>query len=124
MKEKHTSALSAAFGISFVWFTTQFGGGFASGAQLKSYFLNYGIWAILIAVGSQAICAIYNWYIAYYARRHGTYNYNSFNKAFYGKYSKIFSPLFELVYIFVLLVVPAVAFATGGSTLTTLTGIQ
>ena len=123
MKAKHTSALSAAFGISFVWFTTQFGGGFASGAQLKSYFLNYGIWAILIAAGSQAICAIYNWYIAYYARKHGTYNYNSFNKAFYGKYSKIFSPLFELVYIFVLLVVPAVAFATGGSTLTTLTGI-
>ena len=120
---KKTTAWSAAFGISFVWFTTQFGGGFASGAQLKSYFLKYGIWAILIAIGSQAICAVYNWYIAYFARRHHTYNYSAFNNAFYGKYSKIFSPLFELVYIFVLLVVPAVAFATGGTTMTVLTGI-
>ena len=115
--------LSAAFGISFVWFTTQFGGGFASGAQLKSYFLNFGIWAILTAVGSQAICGFYNWYIAYFAKKHGTYNYSSFNRAFYGKYAKVFSPLFELVYIFVLLVVPAVAFATGGTTLEVLTGI-
>jgi len=123
VEKKNNSFLSAAFGISFVWFTTQFGGGFASGAQLKSYFLGYGIWAVAAAIGAQAICAFYNWYIAYYARKNGVYNYSSFNHKFYGKYAKIFSPLFELVYIFVLLVVPAVAFATGGTTLETLTGI-
>ena len=115
--------LSIAFGITFVWFTTQFGGGFASGAQLKSYFINYGIWCLLTCVGAQAIAAVYNAYIAYYARKHGTYDYKTFNQKFYGKYSKIFSPLFELVYIFVLLVVPAVAFSTGGTTLEQLTGL-
>ncbi|MCD8037422.1 MAG: hypothetical protein LUE88_08640 [Clostridiales bacterium] len=32
-----------AMGIAFVAFITQFGGGFASGAQIKQYFINYGI---------------------------------------------------------------------------------
>lgn len=115
--------LSAALGITFVWFTTQFGGGFASGAQLKSYFIDYGIFCMFTCIGAQLICAVYNGYIQYYCKKHGLYDYRSFNNAFYGKYSKIFSPLFELVYIFVLLVVPAVAFSTGGATLSNLTGI-
>lgn len=122
-KSKGLSKWSVAFGITFVWFTTQFGGGFASGAQLKSYFIQYGVWCLITCVGAQAICAIYNAYIAYYARKHQTYDYQSFNKSFYGKFSKVFTPLFEIVYIFVLLVVPAVAFSTGGQTLTELTNI-
>lgn len=115
--------LAAAFGITFVWFTTQFGGGFASGAQLKSYFISYGIYCLFTCIGAQAICALYNGYIAYYCKKHGTYDYRSFNNCFYGKYAPVFSNLFELVYIFVLLVVPAVAFSTGGTTLANLTGI-
>ncbi|OON86706.1 hypothetical protein BXO88_06860 [Oribacterium sp. C9] len=114
---------SAAFGITFVWFTTQFGGGFASGAQLKSYFIKYGVYCLWTCIGAQVICAIYNWYIARYARKHELYDYKSYNDTFYGKYSLIFSNLFEIVYIFTLLVVPAVAFATGGATFAQLTGI-
>ncbi len=114
---------TAAFGISFVWFTTQFGGGFASGAQLKSYFIAYGIFSLVTCIGAQAIAAFYNAYIAYYCKKHKTYDYRSFNNRFYGKYSPIFSNLFELVYIFVLLIVPAVAFSTGGGTLAALTGL-
>lgn len=106
-----------------MWFTTQFGGGFASGAQLKSYFIRYGVSCLLTCIGAQLICAIYNAYICYFARKHNAYDYKTFNHAFYGKLSKIFSPLFELVYIFVLLVVPAVAFSTGGTTLEQLTGL-
>lgn len=30
-------------GIAFVAFTTQFGGGFASGEQIYQYFINYGL---------------------------------------------------------------------------------
>ena len=30
-----------AMGLAFVAFTTQFGGGFASGAQIYQYFINY-----------------------------------------------------------------------------------
>lgn len=122
-KAQKKNSLAAAFGITFVWFTTQFGGGFASGAQLKSYFMDYGIYCLWTVIGAQAICAVYNMYIAYYCRKHETYDYRSFNDTFYGKYAPVFSNLFEIVYIFVLLVVPAVAFSTGGTTLATLTGI-
>ena len=114
---------AAALGITFVWFTTQFGGGFASGAQLKSYFMDYGVYCLWTVIGAQAICAVYNMYIAYYCKKHGTYDYRSFNNSFYGKFAPVFSNLFEIVYIFVLLVVPAVAFSTGGTTLEALTGI-
>lgn len=120
---KSGTKLAAAFGISFVWFTTQFGGGFASGAQLKAYFIQYGIYSLITCIGAQAIAAFYNTYIAYYCKKHGTHDYRSFNNKFYGKYAPIFSNLFEVVYIFVLLIVPAVAFATGGSTLAKLTGL-
>ena len=85
MMDKKGSKLSVALGITFVWFTTQFGGGFASGAQLKSYFIRYGVYCLFTCIGAQAICAVYNAYIAYFARKHGTYDYRSFNKAFYGK---------------------------------------
>ena len=36
--KKNGSAKAAIAGVAFVWFTTHFGGGFASGAQLYSYF--------------------------------------------------------------------------------------
>lgn len=120
---KQMNKWSVALGITFVWFTTQFGGGFASGAQLKSYFIRFGISCLWTCIGAQAICAVYNAYIAYYCKKHGTYDYRSFNNKFYGKYAVVFSNLFEVVYIFVLLVVPAVAFSTGGTTLSTLTNI-
>ena len=42
------SQMPLAMGIAFVAFTTQFGGGFASGAQIYQYFINYGIWCLLM----------------------------------------------------------------------------
>lgn len=37
--------MSVTVGVAFVWFTTQFGGGFASGNQLRQYFVQFGVWA-------------------------------------------------------------------------------
>ena len=34
------SRMPLAMGVAFVAFTTQFGGGFASGAQIYQYFIN------------------------------------------------------------------------------------
>ncbi len=115
--------MPVAVGVAFVWFTTQFGGGFASGAQLLSYFVSFGIWALLTPVLAQAIGAVFQWYALRYAKRHNTYDYRSFTDSFYGKYRVIFSNLYELVYLCVICLAPAVAFATGGSTLEALTGI-
>ena len=116
-----------AIGVAFVWFTTQFGGGFASGAQLYVYFVKFGIWTLITPIIAQAIGAFFQWYGLRYAKRHNTYDYRSFTDRFYGdldeKARPIFSNLYELVYLFTICLASAVAFATGGATLHTLTGI-
>ena len=120
---KKTKAGAAILGVSFVWFTTHFGGGFASGAQIYSYFVRYGAWCLIMP----ALAMLYNMvFFAYglrFARRHAVYDYRSYNNAFYGRFAPVFSNLFEVLYICVMCVAPAVAFATGGATLSDLTGI-
>lgn len=46
--KKSKIAVSAIMGVAFIWFTTHFGGGFASGAQLYSYFGKYGGWCLVL----------------------------------------------------------------------------
>ena len=120
-KNKTTGML--ILGVAFVWFTTHFGGGFASGAQLYSYFVRYGIWCLIMPVLAMAYNAFFFSYCLRYARKHEVYDYRSYNNSFYGKFAPIFSNLFEFLYIVVMCVAPAVAFATGGATLSTVTGL-
>ena len=42
-------------GVAFVWFTTHFGGGFASGAQIYSYYVRYGIWCLIMPAAAMLI---------------------------------------------------------------------
>jgi len=111
-------------GVAFVWFTTQFGGGFASGAQLFQYFIVYGLIGLFTPVLAQAMGAFFQWYGMRYAYRHKTFDYKSFNDSFFGKFRFIFSNLYEVLYIVLLCLAPSVAFATGGATLSQLTGIN
>ena len=110
-------------GIAFVWFTTHFGGGFASGAQLYSYFVSYGVWSLSMPAFAMAYNALFFTYCLRYARKHEVYDYRSYNDSFYGKFAPIFSNLFEFLYIVVMCVAPAVAFATGGATLQAVSGL-
>lgn len=100
MKKSKTGAI--ALGVAFVWFTTHFGGGFASGAQIYSYFVRYGAWCILMPVLAMAYNGVFFAYSLRFARKHQTYDYRSYNNAFYGKYAPIFSNLFELLYLCVM----------------------
>ncbi len=120
---KKTKGLSMAMGIAFVGFITQFGGGFASGAQIYQYFINYGIWMLATPIIAQGIMALFYYYGMSYAYKHNTYDYRSFSDRFYGRFSVVFSNLYEIEYIVMVCLAPAVAFATGASTLTALTGI-
>lgn len=120
---KKANASSAILGVSFVWFTTHFGGGFASGAQIYSYFVKYGAWCLIMPVLAMLFNMVFFSYGLKFARKHEVYDYRSYNNTFYGKFAPIFSNLFELLYICVMCVAPAVAFATGGATLSELTGI-
>lgn len=123
MKLIDKNKMPVAMGVAFVWFTTQFGGGFASGAQLFQYFIVFGFWALFTPIIAQAIGAFFQWYALRYAHKHQLYDYRSFNDRFYGKLAPIFSNLYEVVYIMLLCLAPSVAFATGGATLAALTGI-
>lgn len=117
------SKMPLALGIAFVAFTTQFGGGFASGAQIKQYFINYGIWCLILPVLSQGLYALFFWYGMRYAYKHKTYDYRSFSDSIYGPTRAIMSNAFEICYLIMIGTASAAAFATGGSTLNTLTKV-
>ena len=110
-------------GIAFVAFTTQFGGGFASGAQIYQYFINYGIWCLILPAVAQGLYALFFWYGMRYAYKHKTYDYRSFSDKFYGKTKLVMSNLYEICYLIMIGTASAAAFATGGSTLETLFGL-
>ena len=114
---------SMILGVAFVWFTTHFGGGFASGAQIYSYYVRYGIWCLIMPAAAMLYNTVFFAYCLRFARKHEVYDYRSYNNAFYGKFSPVFSNLFEILYLCVMCVAPAVAFATGGATLSALTGL-
>lgn len=110
-------------GMAFVAFTTQFGGGFASGAQIYQYFINYGIWCLVLPLLTQGLYAFFFWYGMRYAYKHKTYDYRSFSDSFYGKTRHVMSNLYEVCYLIMIGTASAAAFATGGSTIESLTGI-
>ena len=110
-------------GMAFVAFTTQFGGGFASGAQIYQYFINYGIWCLVLPLLTQGLYAFFFWYGMRYAYKHKTYDYRSFSDSFYGKTRYVMSNLYEVCYLIMIGTASAAAFATGGSTIQTLTGM-
>lgn len=120
---KRTKAGAAILGVSFVWFTTHFGGGFASGAQIYSYFVRYGAWCLIMPVLAMLYNMVFFAYSLRFAKKHEVYDYRSYNNAFYGRFAPFFSNLFEVLYLCVMCVAPAVAFATGGATFSALTGL-
>lgn len=123
MSNKQKSKIGIIFGVAFIWFTTHFGGGFASGAQLYSYFGRFGVLSLILPVLVMAYDAIFFGYALSFARRHEVYDYRSYNNAFYGRFAPVFSNLFEVIYLVTMCLAPAVAFATGGATLSTVLGI-
>ena len=123
MKKSKGYAGAAVLSVAFVWFTTHFGGGFASGAQLYTYFVKYGVWCLLLPVLAMAYDALFFGYALHFARKHEVYDYRSYNNAFYGRFAPVFSNLFEIIYLVTMCLAPAVAFATGGATLSAVTGL-
>ena len=123
MSEKKNKSGAIVLGVAFVWFTTHFGGGFASGAQIYSYYVRYGIWCLIMPALAMLYNTVFFAYSLRFARKHEVYDYRSYNNAFYGKFAPLFSNLFEVLYVCVMCVAPAVAFATGGATLAELTGL-
>lgn len=85
-----TGTYSIIFGVAFVWFTTHFGGGFASGAQIYSYYVRFGIWCLIMPALAMLYNGIFFAYGIRFARKHEVYDYRSYNNAFYGKFAPVF----------------------------------
>lgn len=114
--------MPAYFALAFVWFTTHFGGGFASGAQVVQYFVSYGWFAAFLPIVSQIILAFVFYYAWKFALDKKKYDYKSWTLEFYKPIEKVMSPVFEIVFQILLITGTAIAFATGGATITTLFG--
>lgn len=121
MKSK-ISANSSCFTFAFIWFTTQFGGGFASGRQVIDFCFGYGPFVVITPVLTQIIQGVILYFICKYAIEFKMFDYRSWTNSFYSPYDKIMSNCYELCYNLVLAIATAIAFATGGATITQLLG--
>ena len=119
---ENKKVMPAFFAVAFVWFTTHFGGGFASGRQVIQYYVGYGWYASFLPIVSQAIEAIIFYYAWKFAIEKNKYDYKSWTLEFYKPIEKIMSPVFEFIFQLILVTATAVAFATGGATITTVFG--
>jgi uncharacterized membrane protein YkvI len=116
------SLMPTYFAVAFVWFTTHFGGGFASGQQVVQYYVGYGWYASFLPILSQAIQAFAFFYAWKFALEKRKYDYRSWTLEFYKPVEKVMAPAFELIFQLILVTATAVAFATGGATLTKVLG--
>lgn len=119
---KKRSFFPVYFTFAFVWFTTQFGGGFASGRQMVDYYLKYGWYAVFTPILAQLVIAIVLYYACKHAIQHRTFHYRAWTDSFYKPAEKVMSNLFEIMFNVALATATAIAFSTGGSTITTLLG--
>jgi uncharacterized membrane protein YkvI len=111
------SVISAALAVAFVWFTTHFGGGFASGRQVVEFYVNYGWYAIFTPIIAVTLMAIVYYYAWEFTVIHKTYDYRNWANQFYKPFEKVLAPVYEIIFNLILLTATAVAFATGGATI-------
>lgn len=114
---KKGSIVSPSFAVALVWFTTHFGGGFASGRQVVEFFTRYGWYSLFLPIFTVAIMACV-YYLAWtFAATKRLYDYKSWANAFFSPYHLVLANLFEVLFTLILIAATAVAFATGGAVL-------
>jgi uncharacterized membrane protein YkvI len=109
-----------AWAVAFVWFTTHFGGGFASGRQLVDFYVQFGWYAIFTPIISAGLIALVLYCAWTFAVKQRVYDYRSWSVAYFaplGKLEPFFSVMIEVMYLIILLLATGVAFATGGTIL-------
>lgn len=111
-----------AWSVAFVWFSTHFGGGFASGRQLVDFFVNYGWYALVTPFISAGLIAITLYFAWDYAVVYKVYDYRTWSDSFFSPVQMFFSNVIELFYLTILVVATGVAFATGSTMISEVLG--
>ncbi|ENK1242161.1 hypothetical protein AB2063_000262 [Clostridium botulinum] len=98
-----------AFQVAAVWFGAHVGGGFATGNQTMNFFVKYGWHSIWLPAIVVIIIGLTYKESLILARNYGTYDYKSWSQKMYEPYDKVFSVIFEIGYLMIVLL------GTGGS---------
>lgn len=113
----------AAIIFTGIAFSSQCGGGFASGGTPMTYFLSKGYPGIFMPI----LVAIINGFMLYFSMKFAMqfklYNYSEFLGKYTGKHNKIFQIIYEFNYNWLLIVVMALAYSTSGGIIADLTGL-
>lgn len=98
-----------AFQVAAVWFGAHVGGGFATGNQTMNFFVKYGWHSVWLPAVIIIIIGLTYRESLILAKNYGTYDYKSWSKKMYEPYDKVFSVIFEIGYLMIVLL------GTGGS---------
>lgn len=107
-----------AISVASVWFTTHFGGGFASGRQLVDFYVNYGWFALFMPFVSVGIITVVLYLAWDYCTVMKIYDYREWGNSFFKPFELVLSNVLEISYLTILLMATGVAFATGGTIVT------
>ncbi|MCW6075893.1 YkvI family membrane protein [Clostridium sporogenes] len=98
-----------AFQVAAVWFGAHVGGGFATGNQTMNFFVKHGWHSVWLPAVIIIIIGLTYRESLILAKNYGTYDYKSWSKKMYEPYDKVFSVIFEIGYLMIVLL------GTGGS---------
>ncbi len=110
------------FSLAFVWFSVHFGGGFSSGRQPVSFFLDHhwtGFFMPAISMAVTGLTIYFGWIIA---AKHQSYDYASWAKKVYYPSKLVLPVLHGVVLNTTMILATAVAFATSGKTIEAMLG--
>ncbi|MGO5075262.1 hypothetical protein ACTQ4K_15255 [Clostridium sporogenes] len=99
----------AAFQVAAVWFGAHVGGGFATGNQTMNFFVKHGWHSVWLPAVIVIIIGLTYRESLILAKNYGAYDYKSWSKKMYEPYDKVFSVIFEIGYLMIVLL------GTGGS---------
>ena len=111
MKKK--SIFTASYlGVAAVWLGGHFGPGFATGAFSVQYYVKYGWIGLVLPLLAMLVTGGVMYYMAEYARSHGTTGYRPFAISCYGKTGgNIISVLYDIVFIITVMCAGGLAFS-------------
>jgi uncharacterized membrane protein YkvI len=117
-KKRKKVSMGTIVSISCVAFGIHVGGGFATGNQTVAFFVKYGWVAILLPIGAMLILNLVFREGLINSQMNGTKNYREFSDAVYYPAQKVFSNVYEVCYIVILILAISASIAGSAALLT------
>lgn len=123
MVDKTKSRVGISFALASAWFGTHCGSGFATGAQATSFWTHYGAWAFILPFISVAVMAIVAYFEWDFCRTFKTYDFKSFADGLFSPYDKVFSVIYSILFLGIMIMGVSSVFAGAGALLSQVLGI-